>query len=88
MVSTRTILALNILVLLLALLYYFRAEITGFVSGAATIMLSIGHGRVRLTISINQASFCPGEQVNITNIIENKGSSTVETLKIFDEIPG
>jgi len=73
MVSIKTILILNIIFLSLALLYYFRVEITGFVSDAATIMLSVGKARIRLTISINQTSYCPGEQVKITNTAENTG---------------
>ncbi len=73
MVSIKTILIINIVFLSLVLLYYFRVEITGFVSDAATIMLSVGQSRIRLTISINQTSYCPGEQTKITNIIDNIG---------------
>jgi len=87
MVSIKTILVLNIILLSLALVYYFRVEITGFVSTAATVFLSVGGYEVELTIYSVQTSFCPGEQAIIINTIENVGlydTSGNLTTSVFD----
>ena len=74
MVSIKTILIISAVLLSLILFYYFRVEITGFVSDAATIMLSISDtSEVNLRTYVNQTSYCPNERSKITNIIENVG---------------
>jgi len=87
MVRIKTILTLNIILLSLALIYYFRVEITGFVSDATSVMLKVVGTEVELTIFTFQTSFCPGEQAVISNIIKNTGKFDVSgnlTTSVFN----
>ena len=99
MVSIKTILILNLVILSLALIYYFRVEITGFAAAAfSTIMLSISGIDITISASTNQSSYCFGEAVNLSNNVKIKEltsigqnvsigeDSVIEKSVLWDEI--
>lgn len=80
MISLKKIVIINIILLVLLLIYYFRFEITGFFSNAASIYFSIKSADVILSITINGSEFCPGDTMKMTNRLYNPGSNTYGDL--------
>ncbi|MEM5793249.1 MAG: hypothetical protein QXY45_02730 [Candidatus Aenigmatarchaeota archaeon] len=88
MVSIRTIVIINIILIFLALVYYLKFEITGFIDKAASVLLKIVTVEVDLQIYNPRIHYCKNETATTYYIVENTGLyDAVGNLSIFISNP-